>query len=78
MQPHMTMGFLRTPEEASSARASVVSTPSSVAEARKEQVLISATSQEATSSASSRPASRSSERMRSVSTSFLAQPSVTK
>ena len=51
---------------------------SSVAEARNEQVFTMARSASSTSSASSYPAASRSERMRSVSTSFLAHPSVMK
>ena len=50
---------------------------SSVAEARNEQVFTRAMSASPGSNASSYPAERRSDRMRSVSTSFFAHPSVT-
>ena len=55
----------------------MASTDSSVAEARNEQVFTIATSASSAESDSSKPAASKSARMRSESTSFLAQPSVT-
>ena len=72
------MGQALTPSARSSAISSVASTDSSVAEARKEHVFTMATSASSGVSASPKPALRRSARMRSVSTSFLAHPSVTK
>ena len=71
------MGQERTPSARSSASASVASTDSCVAEARNEHVLTMATSASDVSAVSSKPSASRSARMRSESTSFFAQPSVT-
>ena len=79
MQPAMTIGQVMPSSSFSATRESVVSMPSSTALMRNEHVLTMMTSALSGSSMTSSWVSASmSALMRSLSTSFLAQPSVMK